>query len=418
VVQLGEPSHNAGSCFSAKVRLVKFLHQRLGFDVVIWESGIYDVALVEAGLRAGEKPAAAARRGILQNWSWNAECLPLFVYAQQSHATARPLAMAGFDSSMTSPFANLARELRDYAAGPARAALRREAVAATEEVIQAFNALTRYVEGLDAINASLTRVTGAPRQEALARWERETGAPLRPNRAMLERFQAAQGRLAEILRANDGAFATFAGTRRSGFLRRVVESLGARGSNLYERFGSDVTPSNDGGLAGENRRDARNAENLRWLIDHGYPGRKIVIWAHNAHVMNAYYEAPAWKTIRLEPAAHAMKPHGVFLAEWLGRDLYTIGFTAYEGEDGWTHMTTVPAIPAAHAGSIEARLKQLGHPYAFLDLRGAPGAAAALRGNRVMRVPKYDEVEIADPARPYDGLFFIARMERASLIPA
>jgi hypothetical protein len=33
-------------------------------------------------------------------------------------------------------------------------------------------------------------------------------------------------------------------------------------------------------------------------------------------------------------------------------------------------------------------------------------------------VPKYDEVEIADPARPYDGLFFIARMERASLIPA
>ncbi len=251
VVQLGEPSHNAGSCFSAKVRLVKFLHQRLGFDVVIWESGIYDVALVEAGLRAGEKPAAAARRGILQNWSWNAECLPLFVYAQQSHATARPLAMAGFDSSMTSPFANLARELRDYAAGPARAALRREAVAATEEVIQAFNALTRYVEGLDAINASLTRVAGAPRREALARWERETGAPLRPNRAMLERFQAAQGRLAEILRANDGAFATFAGTRRSGFLRRVVESLGARGSNLYERFGSDVTPPADGGLAGE-----------------------------------------------------------------------------------------------------------------------------------------------------------------------
>ena len=35
-----------------------------------------------------------------------------------------------------------------------------------------------------------------------------------------------------------------------------------------------------------------------------------------------------------------------------------------------------------------------------------------------MRVPKYDEVAIPDVARPYDGLFFIAHMERATLIPS
>ena len=200
-------------------------------------------------------------------------------------------------------------------------------------------------------------------------------------------------------------------------MRRVVGSLSARAANLYEQFGTDVPPSTDGGLAEQNRRDAHNAENLRWLIEQGYPGRKLIIWAHNAHVMNAYYQAPDFKTIQLAPAANTMKPHGVFLAGWLGRDLYTIGFTAYEGEDGWTHMATVPAIAPARAGSIEARLRQLEHPYAFLDLRGPPGAAQALRGTQVMRVPKYDEVEITDAARPYDGLFFIARMGRATLIP-
>jgi len=418
VVQLGEPSHNAGTCFSAKVRLIKFLHQRLGFDVVIWESGFYDVELVEAALHAGEDPVAAAKRGILQNWSWSEQCRPLFAYARQSHATARPLTMAGFDSSLTAPFANLAGELRAYAGKPAPAALRRQASDATEALIDSFTALRRYVEGLDAINASLVNTGGAARQEALARWERETGAPLRPNRAMLERFAAAQARLAGILRANDADFAAAAGARRSGFMLRVVDSLSANGTNLYERFGTDVPAAADGGLAEQNRRDARNAENLRWLIEQGYPGRKVIVWAHNAHVMNAYYDAPDFKTIRLEPAANTMTPHGVYLAEWLGRGLYTIGFTAYEGEDGWKHMSTVPAIPAARPGSIEARLKQLDHPYAFVDLRGAPGAAAALRGPQVMRVPKYDEVEIANPARPYDGLFFIARMERAALIPA
>jgi erythromycin esterase len=195
-------------------------------------------------------------------------------------------------------------------------------------------------------------------------------------------------------------------------MRRVVDSLAARAANLYERFGTDVAPDTDGGLAEQNRRDACNADNLRWLIEQGYPGRKIIIWAHNAHVMNAYYEAPAWKTVRLTPAANTMKPHGVFLAEWLGRDLYTIGFTAYEGEDGWKGLGASP-IPPAREGSIEGRLRKVGHPYAFLDLRNQRGP---IRQPQIMRVPKFDEVEIADATRPYDGVFFISRMERAALI--
>jgi erythromycin esterase len=417
VVQLGEPSHNAGTCFAAKVRLITFLHQRLGFDVVVWESGIYDVELVEAGLHAGMDPAAAAQRGILRNWSGSEECRPLFAYAQGSHLTARPLAMAGFDSTLTSPFANLAAELRKYAAALGPESLRREAIPATEELIQAFTALTAYVEGLDAINAELTTATAIARRDALARWERETGAPLRPHGAMLERFKAAHSNVAALLRAHQGEFARIGGHRRSGFMDRVVDSLSARAVNLYERLGTDVTPSTDGGLAEQNRRDAQNAENLRWIIEQGYPDRKVIVWAHNAHVMNAYYEAPRWKTIRLDPATNTMKPHGVFLADWLGRDLYTIGFSAYEGEDGWKGLGA-SRIPAAREGSVEGRLKRLGHPYAFLDLRAARGAGHPLSGTQVIRVPKYDEVEIPDVARPYDGLFFIARMERATLIPS
>lgn len=414
VVQLGEPSHNAGTCFAAKVRLIKFLHQRLNFDVVVWESGIYDVGLVEAGLRAGEEPAAAAQRGILRNWSASVECRPLFAYAQKSHATARPMAMAGFDSTLTAPFANLAVALRSFAQLPARPLLQRDATATVEELIDAFGALTRYVEARDVLEVSLTRTTGTTRQETVARWERETGTALRPNRAMLDRFMSSQARLADMLRANESVFARQSGVRQAGFMRRIVESLAACAVNLYGRFGTDVVPETDGGLAEQNRRDACNADNLRWLIEHGYPNRKLIIWAHNAHVMNAYYEAPAWKTVRLTPAANTMKPHGVFLAEWLGRDLYTIGFTAYAGEDGWTGLAASP-IPPASETSIEGRLRQVGHPYAFLDVGNK---RSPLHQAQIMRVPKFDEVEIADASHPYNGLFFISRMERASLISA
>jgi erythromycin esterase len=417
VVQLGEPSHNAGTCFAAKARIIRFLHQRLGFDVVVWESGIYDVELVETALRAAEDPSVAAQRGILRNWSGSEECRPLFAYAQQSHATARPLVMAGFDSSLTSPFANLAKDLRQYASSPTNKNVRQAAVTVTEEVIQAFAALTAYIEAFDIIEKGLTGASGDTRKQAFARWEQEKGAKLRPNRPMLDRFTQAQARLAELLRVHEAEFARVTGARRSGFMRRVIGSLSARANNLYAQFGTDAPASADGGLAEQNRRDAHNAENLRWLIEQGYPGRKMIVWAHNAHVMNAYYEAPAWKTISIEPVANSMKPHGVFLADWLGRDLYTIGFTAYSGTDGFRGLSASP-IPPAREGSIEARLQRLGQPYLFVDLRAARGFQQPLKGVQIARMPKYDEVQISDVTRPYDGLFFIARMGQATLIPS
>lgn len=45
VIALGENTHGLGEVFAAKTELVKFLHQELGFDLVLFESGFGDAAL-------------------------------------------------------------------------------------------------------------------------------------------------------------------------------------------------------------------------------------------------------------------------------------------------------------------------------------------------------------------------------------
>ena len=47
IIALGENTHGLGDVFSTKVELVKFLHEELGFDLVLFESGYGDAAIAK-----------------------------------------------------------------------------------------------------------------------------------------------------------------------------------------------------------------------------------------------------------------------------------------------------------------------------------------------------------------------------------
>jgi erythromycin esterase len=417
VVMLGEPSHGAGSAFAAKVRLVRLLHERRGFDVLAWESGLIDLERTEAALRGDLDPGEAARRGIFGIWSASAECQPLFAYAKASHGTARPLTMAGFDMQLTAPgtFEHFSAELRAFVrtTDPAR---RDRAQALAERVLEHFGRLSRFAPARAAKAAELGRagITGAAQSEAMQRWDQTDGDAFRPGAGDHAGLAESAGTLVRLLGdGREGVAGVRAG--RAGFMARAVTSLAGYGANLLERYGRHpAETAARSRVIGENRRDRIMADNLRWLIDTAYAGRKVIVWAHNAHVMNAWY-GPAFDRVSLEPLADGMKPLGVWVDEWYRDRVYTIGFTAWQGSDGFVGAPPA-ALPPAPSGSLEERLHRLAAPEVFLPLRGRAARSRLPVASVSLRIPKYEVETVANPAQPFDALYFIDTMQPATAI--
>ncbi|HEX4370946.1 MAG TPA: erythromycin esterase family protein [Rhizomicrobium sp.] len=126
------------------------------------------------------------------------------------------------------------------------------------------------------------------------------------------------------------------------------------------------------------------------------------------HVMNAYYDS-SFHGVHLKQLPGDMKPTGTFIADWLGKQVFTIGMTTFQGEDGFAMGGPATPVAPAPDGSLEARLHAMGHPYAFVDLRSLDSHTSVS-----VRLPKYDANTVTDMGRIYGGLFYVDQMARAT----
>ena len=360
IVLLGEQTHGEGSTFQAKTRVVKFLHEQMGFEVLAFESGLYDCARIWENVEAGGEVSKEVVGSLFYMYATSVQTQDLFHYVQAQLHGRDPLIMAGFESQHTGAnakellFTDLERFLRQ-----------------------------RYPTAIDGEWSAFRTIS-------LSTFASRNYRPTDEERT---HFFAKLSGLKQLVATDSLVHDSL--TSSPGFWYQVLASIESQTTRYWQMVkGNEVSV-----------RDLQMAQNLIWLAEKAYPGKKIIVWAHNVHIAKSI----SGLTVGFQPAPsgpEAFVPMGATIHRYFGDRAYCIGFSGAEG----TYMNYVDGkiltVEPKPAGNIEGMLSATGDAYAFVDYRRAP---RLLKKKQQATMSDYIDANGIWPDT-FDGLFFIKKI--------
>lgn len=376
IVMLGESSHGVREYNLAKVRLVRFLHQELGFDVLVFESSWADTYAVT--LEAGALSAREMLERSLHPMWHTEEVLALFEYVKETQGTENPLQLAGIDMQPFDAFSNF---------------------------------VTAWLSAVDPMRGGAWRgLEGRYKQAVYALdypWEEL------PTRVAL--WTLGYQELARFVLQNREEL-TKARPDVPGLAEIVLRAIAERIRVLDEFVGAKALVLSPANLflplhSLQNYpyvRDRIMADNLAWLAEEVYPGKKIIVWAHNYHIRKQN------SSVQDDPLFMGLPTPtlGELLPDTLRARAYSLGLYMYSGSHA-DNNRVVQQIAAEHApDSLEAIFAHAGYDVAFIDFKHQVpevGNTWMFTERKALYAGPYEETLI--PRTQYDGVLWFRRVQ-------
>ena len=333
IVMLGEQSHGEATTYETKIKLIKFLHKEMGFDILAFESGFYDCKKAWDEIKKGEDTRNSLGKSVFYLWSTLNEFKPLTKYIDQYKSTKTPLVISGFDSQWTGKLSeeSYIKDLKEY-------------------LLQT-NASLVKTDSWEYLEQHLTK---------LASYYYSKNYKKEDAHKAIANIESIITYLNTLDKDDDSKF----------WIQSLIST---------KKYISDVNLKTD-------FRDQQMAENLIWLKEQN-PGKKIICWGATSHFIYNSSEIRMKSPIVKLIAGNYYQKHqmmGDYLKTKYNDSIYVIGFTAHEGYYG---LFSNKKLKTPKKNSVEHIIGQSNFTNCFLSLKDIKFASKLSRplGNMYMK---------------------------------